>query len=939
MRLHKASAGRISILGVVVGVALLALGWTPAQAQKVHTNKFEAPQPCWVKGGTDASFEETVHAISDQGALDGQRCEFIQLQIKAGAGSFIHYHYPVAKAPLSDELSAGLWLKSNRPGIQLAARVVLPNERDPNNLDSRLTTFIRDDPRASGPGTYRNTGRWQRLELARPAKLAKDQQQLLQAQLKRPVDFTNAYVDALVLNVYAGPGPTEVWIDDLEIGPVFGDPAPPAERTNPLIGDPKVGGAKSRRGQIVEFNGAQLVAGGKRVFFRGIQHTDTPMRTLRDAGFNTVFLGPTSSREHIQEAAELGMWLAPQVQALGDGGQLGAAESVAQEMSRYLESDAVLFWRLGRTLTTEQLPSLTRAAQMVRQGDPGRPLAADVWDGMLPYSRLFNLVGVHRWPLMTTLELSSYRDWLEQRRRLANPGAFLWTFVQTHMHEGHTQLLYGRSSAAGFDEPIGPQPEHIRLLTYTALASGCKGLGFWSDRFLADSHQGRDRLLCCALLNQEMDMLEPLLVSLDEAPQWIETSSPDVKAAVLRTGKSVLVLPLWLGKGAQFVPGQAAVSKLSMVVPQVPQSMQAVEVTPADVRGLRAERVVGGTKVTLPEFGMTAAVVFTADTNVIVRMQEQARHRRQNAAQWTYDMAVYEMDKVLKVHQALERMGKTQPDAAHLVSDAQTRLRSAKEMWDSRLFAESYREAERALRPLRILMRAQWEAAVKGLDSPVSSPYALSYFTLPQHWQFMAEIAQPKQPNVLPGGDFETVPERTQEGWRVEEPTLDQVEMLAQRVGGVQTPLSKGAASVPSSSEQPYEGKQCVMLQIRPKGKGPTPQALERTLLALNSPSVRLQPGTLVQVSGWVRIPYAIQASPDGALLYDSVGGEPLAIRLTQPTPWKKFTVYRRIPASGTINVSLALTGLGTVYFDDVRVEPLTTGGPVVDALPTSGRK
>jgi len=29
------------------------------------------------------------------------------------------------------------------------------------------------------------------------------------------------------------------------------------------------------------------------------------------------------------------------------------------------------------------------------------------------------------------------------------------------------------------------------------------------------------------------------------------------------------------------------------------------------------------------------------------------------------------------------------------------------------------------------------------------------------------------------------------------------------------------------------------------------------------------------------------------------------------------------MPQSGTINVTLALTGLGTVYFDDVRIEPL----------------
>jgi hypothetical protein len=29
------------------------------------------------------------------------------------------------------------------------------------------------------------------------------------------------------------------------------------------------------------------------------------------------------------------------------------------------------------------------------------------------------------------------------------------------------------------------------------------------------------------------------------------------------------------------------------------------------------------------------------------------------------------------------------------------------------------------------------------------------------------------------------------------------------------------------------------------------------------------------------------------------------------------------VPASGAIGVTLALTGLGTVYFDDIRIEPL----------------
>jgi hypothetical protein len=113
------------------------------------------------------------------------------------------------------------------------------------------------------------------------------------------------------------------------------------------------------------------------------------------------------------------------------------------------------------------------------------------------------------------------------------------------------------------------------------------------------------------------------------------------------------------------------------------------------------------------------------------------------------------------------------------------------------------------------------------------------------------------------------------------------------------------------------------MLQIKPKNPEMTPKALERTFLAINSPAVKLPAGSLVQISGWVRIPKAITASVDGALLFDSAGGEPLAVRLTEATAWKKFTLYRRVPASGMINVTLALTGLGAVYFDDVRIEPI----------------
>jgi hypothetical protein len=779
---------------------------------------------------------------------------------------------------------------------------------------------------------------------------------------------------------------------------------------------------------IVELSQDHLLVGGKRFFFRGIRHSNTPLKTLRDAGFNTVWFDADTPPQLLDEAVNLGFWLVPALGVAHKAPQLVSHDHLSRQVARFGEGDAVLFWDLGGGLAVEQAPLIDQAARIVHATDAQRPVAADVWDGFRRYSRCLDLLGVHRWPLMTSLELPQYREWLDQRRRMARPGTFTWTWVQTHLPDWYTALVYGQAANDRFTEPIGPQPEQIRLLTYLALAAGCRGLGYWSDRFLADSHHGRDRLLQLALLNQEMQMLEPLLTSVTEPPLWIETSQPEVQAAVFRSERGILVLPIWLGKGAQFVPGQSAGIKLAMIVPLVPTGVQAWEITPAEVRSLQSERVMGGTKVIVPEFGLTTAIVFTGDispTGLLVRFQDHVRRVRKLAAQWAHDLAETEIAKVMKVEEELEQAGHTLPDGQQLADNARARLKACEEHWTNGDYRQAYQEAQRALRPVRILMRAQWEQAIRGLDSAVASPYAVSFFTLPRHWRFLEELRETTAgENVLPDGDFEVQPNRSATAWTAQEIALDEVELTARRVTG-----REGNELVPSQERPPRvgqtvsrrsdrpreaiptrgrsqdgravepdderegklarEGEQCLMLKIKRRGvpdppppttptpaqtvsnprtpqglQGPmnqwqpgmpgqplsnqnqpwtpgigsmtpaTPEAparvvpstpgLERTFLAIHSPAVRLPPGSLVRVSAWVQVPYPITSSVDGALFYDSVGGEPLAIRLTEPTGWKKIALYRRVPASGQISVTLALTGVGTVYFDDVRIEPLT---------------
>ena len=86
---------------------------------------------------------------------------------------------------------------------------------------------------------------------------------------------------------------------------------------------------------------------------------------------------------------------------------------------------------------------------------------------------------------------------------------------------------------------------------------------------------------------------------------------------------------------------------------------------------------------------------------------------------------------------------------------------AAKQLFTNGLYRESFAESERALRPLRILMRSQWEKSLKGLDAPVASPYATSFFTPPRHVRFLEEIKQSRPlANLVTDGSFELPPEQ-----------------------------------------------------------------------------------------------------------------------------------------------------------------------------------
>ncbi len=167
---------------------------------------FEGPQTVLRPAGGDTRHKVELHQRTGQGVHSGRWCE--QLRITGNNGTALYYSYPITKARVISEWTASVWVRADRPGLQIVARVVLPRSKHPGSGEP-LTTLIRGS-------AYKQAGVWQLLRIDNLHRALEWQVRVLRSQFGPQVDAREAYVDLLLVNVYGGPGTTNVWVDDFE---------------------------------------------------------------------------------------------------------------------------------------------------------------------------------------------------------------------------------------------------------------------------------------------------------------------------------------------------------------------------------------------------------------------------------------------------------------------------------------------------------------------------------------------------------------------------------------------------------------------------------------------------------------------------------------------------------------------------------------------------
>lgn len=891
---------------------------------------FNGGDPSWRDAGGQASYKILRRERRSTNPVGGAepRFEFWELAVEGG-GTTIYLSYDVGQAPIIDETAVELTVLGERPGMQLAVRVVFPRTLEPQT-GKPVTALIAGDP-------YTTPGQWQKLSIAGLREQTEQQVRVLRAQLRMPVDSTQAYIDRVLLNAYSGPGLTRVSIDHLYVAgivnrmlvsdaqpgaqpPIEATPSPAVTRSvqNAIVEQPS--------GTPIEMKGQTLQVGGRPFFPRVLEYRGEPLALVQKLGFNAVKLRSPPPPELMAEAKRLGLWIVCPPPAPPDLNNPYGNAAGANSAQFAPWADSVLVWDVGDGWTGSDVDAARRWAEYVRRGDQPRPrpiiggAAAD----LRTLSRQVDFVTLDRRPIGTDCEISRYGDWIRERARITRPGTPLWAVIQTEpLQELEEQAKLLGTTAVG--SPLEVDAEQIRLLAYEALAAGVRGLVFSSRTSLADTNEAtRVRAATLHQLNLELELID-VWASAGNFVATVPGSEPDLSAALFQIDRGHLLLPMWSGQGAQYVPGQSSGVNVSFVVPGIPEAVDVYEIAPGGLRPLVRKRVAGGMKVTLDELNLTSLILLTQDPQVVGVCAHRLSLVGPTLAEQVRETTIAKFQRAQDVHTRLVAFAPRVPEADLWLTASARALERAESRMSEGNIRDGYFETCRALRPLAALERMHWKNAVKEAGSTHAFPFTTSFAALPDFWRMYGRLQQPTRwENVLPGGDFEDLESLLAAGWRHYQAPAPGVRCEADLSGRVRTaaaPLQVG--SIPDGSFQRPQrtGRFCLRLAATATEAGAAEALVETPPVWITSPAVPVGAGQLLRISGWINVPQKIAGSGDGLVVFDSIGGAATAIHFDKPGAWQPFTFYRLAPLDGSVSLTAALSGLGEAYLDDVKIE------------------
>ncbi len=704
----------------------------------------------------------------------------------------------------------------------------------------------------------------------------------------------------------------------------------------------------------IRLSGQVLTINNIPIGVRAVEYNGEPLAFLRELKFNTVWVRDITPAL-LKEAQDAGVWiicspptfnqLRPATVYPGDA-NVGGMANTTSTLSDPIY-DNVLAWNLGDECAnpSQENNAVAQWSQEIQRADRARrrPIICTPLSGVREYGgRIANILMMRQTPILSSLEFSELARWQQNYRKLARPDTPFWGTIQTQpslklthqwiMYEGNPQAMCAVSY------------EQMKMQIFQGIASGLRGFLFQSHSPLnANDPETEYRRTALELLNWELQMIEEWFASGEVLVSSLPTNHRQMGFALLRSGRSRLMIPLWNEPKSQMAVGPAFVGNASCVV-SVPETYSAYHLVPGRLLPLDSPRIAGGVKLELEEANLNSVIFFSEDDSVYARTEQRTKKLGDRAAFLACRLAELQLAlseqvlTVLKQAQDFQTIPRYPEDHQPLINltENETLIRQTKEAIDrskdllqrSPSASDSaFLQAEKATRGLRWTARNLLLNATRHELHACMTPTSVSFATLPYYLTAYQRLrGGTLSQNRLVGGDMEDI--ATLEGhWQVAYHGIDGVAPTRRTLS------SKAARS----------GQLGLQLVVTPTDATIKPEQLETVPVWVSTPPVEVRRGEMICVNGWVRIPRTLESTSDGFMVFDSLGDNEMALRFKETRgQWQEFALYRIAPEDSAYYAFFALAGFGEVHLDDVTIaavqfEQPATPAPVAPAESPSG--
>ncbi|MDR3198459.1 MAG: hypothetical protein LBU34_11380 [Planctomycetaceae bacterium] len=665
---------------------------------------------------------------------------------------------------------------------------------------------------------------------------------------------------------------------------------------------------------------------------RAIEYNGEPLAFLRQLEFNAAWIKERPTAALLQEAKTAGIWL---ICSPPGPSELSAASKFDPAASSYhsgsgagtsvIDSayDNVLVWNLGDECTQpnhtaySQWVSVLQSADRVRR----RPILCTARSGVREYSRIADILMMRREPLLSSLDFLTLRDWQQSYPLLARPDTPFWCTVQT---QPSAKLANQWIMFEGNPQSICPfSYEQLRMQVYLALAAGAHGILFTSNTPLTNNDpESEFRRTALELLNWQLQLIEEWFAAGSVSPVLVKSNRRPMSSAVIQSGRLRLMVPIWQENRNQQALSAAIVGNVKYVISGIPETYDAYHLVPGGLYPIDTKRVAGGVQIELPEANLNSLIFFGEVDAMYANIGKRAKEIGARAAYLACRVAELQLAAAEQVLSMLKQSSEMKAIPVHpkdnlpliAVKEQETMINTTKNALDLAKnlaqrrppdYARAYLQAEIATRGLRVTAREMLQEATRHELNLCMTPVSVSFATLPYYLTAYQRTNGAKLgENRLHYGDMENLYQMSQAGW----------ETVSHRIEGVGSPKRDTAANAKRSGQK---GLQMIVI---PAGLEDKPVQLETAPIWITTPPVPVRMGEMICVNGWIRIPRRLESTVDGLMIFDSLGGESLALRFVEAQDWREFAFYRNVPADGNYYVTFGLQGFGEVHIDDVRI-------------------